>query len=224
VYLPANHFAVCSRGRFQPMREIAYSQVGIQHIAVRHQPQLKVTYLDTMPGERRSILNLHKLVDAMQHRFPTVKMNVMQPRLMSADEQTRQLSETSILVSNIGSRSFRLIFLPDGARVLFIGAPEIAATEKYGKLYEHDKELTCWAYIGYVTPIMYRVFNETMYRPAEKRPISARLQVDSHKGTQKRKWQSRMQIWDADIIVEEKRFGDLLEEELSNIEMERRGE
>jgi hypothetical protein len=216
VYLPADSTAVCSRGRFQPMRDVAFSQAGIQHIAVRHQPKIKVTYLDTQPGERRTIVNLHELVAAMQRRFPAVKMNIMLPQSMAAEEQMRELSDTTILVSNVGSRSFRLVFLPDGGRALLVGAPEL----EHGLAYTHDKELTCWAHIGYVTAVMYRVFDKADYTPGRQRPIPS-YNMTQAEMVKKLAWQTRMQIWDADIKVNEQRFGDLLEEELSNIERER---
>ena len=46
-------------------------------------------------------------------------------------EQLQLLSQATVMVSNIGSRSFRLIYLPNGASTILVGPPE------YHPLLEH---------------------------------------------------------------------------------------
>lgn len=53
----------------------------------------------------------------------------------TAVEQVRMLAETSVLVTNVGSRSFRMAFLPPGAKVW--------APDKDDHHVEHHQMLHC---------------------------------------------------------------------------------
>ena len=53
----------------------------------------------------------------MRERFPHADVDVLQMRDLSKAEQLEELSRTSVLVSNLGSKSFRMVLLPDGAQV-----------------------------------------------------------------------------------------------------------
>jgi hypothetical protein len=78
-------------------------------------------------------------------------------RYNAGEEQTEILSKTTVLVTSIGSRSFRMVYLPDGAQVILVGPPE--------KLGRRGDEVNpapfrevewCWAYLGYFNMILYR--------------------------------------------------------------------
>jgi hypothetical protein len=106
----------CSRERWQPLRELAYERMGVQHTPAALQGVPRITLLDA-PGERRAVLNAATAADALRARFPSADVRLVVMRELSAEQQLHVLSQTSVFVSNIGSRSFRLLYLPDGAQV-----------------------------------------------------------------------------------------------------------
>ena len=60
-----------------------------------------------------------------------VRMEHVQISTYPLKEQLQLLSQATVMVSNIGSRSFRLIYLPNGASTILVGPPE------YHPLLEH---------------------------------------------------------------------------------------
>jgi hypothetical protein len=58
-----------------------------------------------------------ELAAAARRHFPGAHVHALSLIYLSPLEQMAILSRTTVLVSNIGSRSFRMIFLPDGAQV-----------------------------------------------------------------------------------------------------------
>jgi hypothetical protein len=63
---------------------------------------------------------------ALRERFPHVDVDIVQMRDLSPPEQLDELARTSVLISNLGSKSFRLVMLPDGAQAC-IRAPRRSA-------------------------------------------------------------------------------------------------
>ena len=55
-----------------------------------------------------------------------VRMEHVQISKYPLEEQLKLLSQATVVVSNIGSRSFRLIYLPNGATTILVGPPECA--------------------------------------------------------------------------------------------------
>ena len=53
-------------------------------------------------------------------------MKHVQVSKLPLKEQLELLSQATVVVSNIGSRSFRLIYLSNGASVILVGPPECA--------------------------------------------------------------------------------------------------
>ena len=51
-------------------------------------------------------------------------MEHVQISAYTLQEQLEVISQATVLVSNIGSRSFRLIYLPNGATTILVGPPE----------------------------------------------------------------------------------------------------
>jgi hypothetical protein len=93
----------------------------------------------------------------MAHRSRCVAYNATwgcnnpPPPPCAGEEQMKLLSETTVLVSNIGSRSFRLVFLPDGAQAINVGTLETWGPEGPPEndlpFLESDM---CWDFLGYV--------------------------------------------------------------------------
>lgn len=55
-----------------------------------------------------------------------VRVEYTQISKLPLERQLALLSKATVLISNIGSRSFRLIYLPNGATTILIGPPECA--------------------------------------------------------------------------------------------------
>ena len=61
----------------------------------------------------------------LRQRFPEARVIVRDMMQLSPDEQMHELARTSVLITTAGSASFRLVYLPDGAAVVLVGAPEV---------------------------------------------------------------------------------------------------
>ena len=55
-----------------------------------------------------------------------VRIEHVEISVLPLAEQLELISQATVLVSNIGSRSFRLIYLPNGATTILVGPPECA--------------------------------------------------------------------------------------------------
>ena len=55
-----------------------------------------------------------------------VRMKHVEISVFPLQEQLTLLSKATVVVTNIGSRSFRLISLPNGAPTILVGPPEYA--------------------------------------------------------------------------------------------------
>ena len=53
-----------------------------------------------------------------------VRMEHVEISLYSLEDQLKLLSKATVVITNVGSRSFRLIYLPNGASVILVGPPE----------------------------------------------------------------------------------------------------
>lgn len=62
---------------------------------------------------------------------------------------------STVLVFNIGSRSFRLLFLPDGAQEILVGAFEVE--DLLG--FPFKEIYTYWGFLGFVEVWGYHVYN-----------------------------------------------------------------
>ena len=60
---------------------------------------------------------LRRRCASVQVQYPQLKVEYQVGVLQALRTQMEWLSRTSILVTNIGSVSFRMIYLPDGAQV-----------------------------------------------------------------------------------------------------------
>eukprot|EP00892_Ulva_mutabilis_P000921 jgi/Ulvmu1/1082/UM105_0041.1 len=61
------------------------------------------------------------------------------------------LARTTVLISTIGSRSFRLVYLPDGAQMIIVSPPCWRLPNGRGSFpYPFDATDCCWDFLGYV--------------------------------------------------------------------------
>ena len=108
---------ICERSSFRDLRDLAYALNGVAHVPAPQQPRLVISFIYKQPGDKRRMLLDDAVLRALQRRYPQAEVAVHDYMLESADAQLAWLSRTSILVTNVGSPSFRLLFLPDGAQV-----------------------------------------------------------------------------------------------------------
>lgn len=62
------------------------------------------------------------VVSFLQVQYPQIQVEFQEAAEQALRTQLQWLSRTSILVTNIGSASFRMIYLPDGAQVRMLPA------------------------------------------------------------------------------------------------------
>eukprot|EP00892_Ulva_mutabilis_P012437 jgi/Ulvmu1/9566/UM053_0055.1 len=156
----------CHPFPFAEMREVAYRNFDMQVAAA---PALEpfVLFMDGQKHERRHITNAGDLIPKLQQSFPGVRMEHVEISRLSLSEQLELLSKATVVITNIGSRSFRLIYLPNGATTILIGPPEYefelegtavkpSAQQERVKIPFQEIDW-CWGYIGYVNMLQYHV-------------------------------------------------------------------
>ena len=83
-------------------------------------------------------------------------------------EQIELLARTTVLVSTIGSRSFRLVYLPDGAQMIIVSPPLWQQPDGSGSFpFPFDETDRCWGFLGYVNVLRHHVVQGAM----EDRPL-----------------------------------------------------
>eukprot|EP00892_Ulva_mutabilis_P012456 jgi/Ulvmu1/9583/UM054_0013.1 len=191
---------MCAPFPFSAMRDVAYRLHGLQ---VASAPDLEpfVLFLDGQPKEKRHLTNADAIIPSLKKQFPGVRMEHVQISKHPLQKQLELLSQATVAISNIGSRSFRLIYLPNGATTILVGPPEyefkVPPKEK-GAPVTKDKvpmpfqEIdSCWGYIGYVNMLQYHVTREE----------------EVHRFTP---WKSWKNARDTDIVLDEGKVADLL--------------
>eukprot|EP00892_Ulva_mutabilis_P006234 jgi/Ulvmu1/3983/UM183_0002.1 len=160
---------MCQPAMFANMRDLAYRNHGLQVMSVADLEPF-VLFLDGRNGEKRHLHNADNLILKLQRRFPGVRMERVVMSILPLQEQLEYLSQATVVVSNIGSRSFRLIYLPNGATAILVGPPEFelelpAAVE--GQRWTETRVPmpfqeadSCWAFLGYVQMLQYHVRRE----------------------------------------------------------------
>lgn len=83
-------------------------------------------------------------------------------------EQIELLARATVLVSTIGSRSFRLVYLPDGAQVIIVSPPLWRRADGSSTFpFPFDETDRCWAFLGYVNVLRHHsVLGAEEDRPA----------------------------------------------------------
>ena len=114
----------CERARFAEQRDLAYALNDVPLVPVALQRSTLVTILYKAPADKRRMLVGSDVLRAMQIRFPSVEFKLHDGEAEDADVQLQWLGRTSIFIANVGSPSFRMIYLPDGAQVRRHGSAE----------------------------------------------------------------------------------------------------
>ena len=168
----------CVHSAFRSMRDAAYQRFGVPHIPAARHDALRISFIVKKSTDRRRLIVPRSVADAIRARYPeaTIEWHIGQDEPLPT--QIAWLARTSILVGNIGSSSFRLVLLPDGAQAIIAGGPEEPLNGTDGKLHRlpHSFRETeeCWGDLGYVRMHAYHVTNVTdvqlpPLRPAHKR-------------------------------------------------------
>eukprot|EP00892_Ulva_mutabilis_P012438 jgi/Ulvmu1/9567/UM053_0056.1 len=178
---------MCGPFPFTAMRDVAYRNFGLKVAAA---PDLEpfVLFIDGQPHERRHLTNAKELLPTLRKTFPGVRMQHAEISRYPLEEQLELLSKATIVVSNIGSRSFRLIYVPNGATTILVGPPEYEFDlvppqpgESYNRNHPIVDKITpytiskpfieidwCWGYIGYVNMLRYRVSSAAEVHQTER--------------------------------------------------------
>lgn len=161
----------CSSAAVQAMRDRAYALANLTHTPAGSQQPPSVLFIDKSPREKRRVLNVRQVAAELQHLFPGSRVSVDTMRYTKPEEQLRTLSETAVLVANIGSASFRLLFLPDDAHVVLVGSVQRAQSTRRARGACHSeacvfRELdACWARLRHLTVHRYHVAPEDAVKP-----------------------------------------------------------
>ena len=108
----------CKRAQYSALRDHAWSIYGIQPKAARKPAdRIRMTFLIKAESDRRQMLVGPEVLDAVRTNFPQIDIDLQVASAQEQSVQLRWLAETDIFVSNIGSASFRMLYLPDGAQV-----------------------------------------------------------------------------------------------------------
>jgi hypothetical protein len=197
------------------MRDLAYHRAGIPHIPAAQLSRQRVTLLMNVAGEPRGMPNVERIVPDLRRSFPSLDFVQEQMMHMNATAQLRAVAATSVLVTNVGSRSFRLLFLPDGAHVIMIGAPEVPipggdgqSRANSGSFVEVD---TCWSSLGYVRILKYHTRNASAVVLGKGRPWS------EDKKRRKGDLFEWMRLWDSDVELSLDHLNGLIQVALQRI-------
>ena len=177
----------CVRSAFRDMRDAAYEKFGVPHVPAARRGTLRIGFIVKKARDRRRMLVPRGVVDAIRARYPeaTIEWHVGQDEPL--DTQIAWLARTDILVGNIGSPSFRLVYLPDGAQAIVAGGLEgpINGTDGAPHRLPHSFRETeeCWRDLGYVRMHAYHVTDSADIQLPPLRPEHVR------NATPKRDWE-----------------------------------
>ena len=126
-------------------------------------------------------------------------------RLCAGKEQIELLSRTTVLVSTIGSRSFRLIYLPDGAQMIIVSPPVWQKPDGRGTFpFPFDETDRCWGFLGYVSVLRYH----TVIGPVSEQPEPA---------DQKTGFAAYLDRRDRTVVLEKERFLPIVRQALGSV-------
>lgn len=196
--------ADCSRNDFLTQQQIAYSNHDMEQRPVQALPTFKVLFGDKDLSDKRRIVNIPEVVAYLTARFPALEIKSVVLSALHASEQLVELSTTTVFVTPIGSSSFRLIYLPQGAHTILVGAPEGAVPLDGGAeatVQPFREAEACWDNLGYVTIDKYHVSGAAEYELRYKRTPWLEKNIGMY---------NRFQVWDADVVLVPERVGDMV--------------
>jgi hypothetical protein len=138
---------VCASSRFRDMRDTAYALHGVPHVPAAQQERVVLSILVKAPGDKRRMVVPGAAVAAVRAKHPGITVEWHETETEAAAVQLSWLARTSILVGNIGSNSFRLVFLPDGAQVRAFALEDLVYRTRLRLLAVH----VCAACHGYAS-------------------------------------------------------------------------
>lgn len=148
---------MCHPWPWRSMRAIAYSNNDLEHTAA-HKLRPKVLIIDGVEGEKRRFQeDLSSMVPALRAEFPDAQIELVKISQLPGEEQMQLLSETTVLVTSVGSRSYWMMYLPDGAQVVLVGPPEFYGADGTTPVELPFREVDwCWGNLGYFNILLYR--------------------------------------------------------------------
>lgn len=132
----------CTSKDVRKQRDLVMNNMGVQP---SHSEKLRITILDKTLGDKRRIINVGEITASLRHKFPNMIIKPMLFLAMNATRNLQTIVDTDILITNVGSPSFRLLHLQDNARVIMVGAPSIKVQGSNVKLDRPFDEFDdCW--------------------------------------------------------------------------------
>ena len=107
---------ICEKSHFRNMRDLAYTLNARPIIPANRQPRIHISFLYKKPGDKRRMVVDKQVLEAVQARFPDADIKMHDATVQDTDTQVAWLSRTSVFIANVGSPSFRMVYLPDGAQ------------------------------------------------------------------------------------------------------------
>lgn len=205
----------CEPEAWRRMRDIAKLNVQAPNVGTSAASMTPlVLILDGQPEtEKRMFANAEAAATNLRRALPNIEVQVTRISELSGPDQLTLLSRTTVLISNIGSRSFRLLFLPDGAQAILVGFIEEDDDDADGPPALPFKESNmCWDFIGYVNVWRYHVKNNVELASAANIPPEGReaFEFESHR--------DRAVYWrDQDIVLQPQKLLKLVETALANV-------
>eukprot|EP00892_Ulva_mutabilis_P004473 jgi/Ulvmu1/2398/UM131_0010.1 len=148
---------MCAPWPWRSMRALAYGNNGVPHVPAASLKPL-VVLLDGHENERRQFENGEAMAEELQRELPGVEVQWLVISALTSKEQIELLARTTVLVSTIGSRSFRLVYLPDGAQMIIVSPPCWRRPNGHGSFpYPFDETDRCWGFLGYVNVLRHHV-------------------------------------------------------------------
>lgn len=152
----------CEGPGFLSQQRIAYRNAGIAPRTVHQLPKVKVLFGDKPLDDKRRILNIPETMQHLRKHFPGVEFKSLIMSSLEAEEQLKELSTTTVFITPIGSSSFRLIYLPEGAHTILVGAPEgkVKVENSWSQVEPFREAEQCWDRMEHVTIDKYHVLEE----------------------------------------------------------------
>lgn len=113
---------VCEKSHFKALRNLAYTLNAVPLVHASEQQRVRISFLYKGPKDKRRMVVSDDVLRAVEARFPEVDVRVYDATTQETDAQLAWLSKTSIFVANVGSPSFRMLYLPDGAQARLLAS------------------------------------------------------------------------------------------------------
>jgi hypothetical protein len=141
----------CNSADIRKQRDRVMTRIGV---VPTHSDRLRIAILDKTNGDKRRLTNVDSVVSDLRREFPEMDVNPMLFLSMNATRNLQVIADTDILITNVGSPSFRLLHLQDGARVILVGAPSVGIETSDGVVTKLKKPFdeydNCWVSLTHI--------------------------------------------------------------------------